>query len=185
MRYLTRFRKGATCLRKKGRRRTSQSGRCGPGGAHVTYREADKKLFTQMLQIVEKHQGSAIRAALELVRAGKVLGGGAPLSKAERLARRFLDAQLQQRRSRSPGRTRARPPRPNRRPDDKLFAQIQCIMKESNGSAFRAALELARAGKVAGKARIKSKAQRLATRFLDAQRRRTTRPPRSPRGVTT
>jgi hypothetical protein len=172
-------------LRKKGLRSRSQSGQRGAGGAHVTYRQADKKLFAQMLHVVEKHHGKAVRAALELVRAGKVLGHGTPLSKAQRLARRFLDTQLQQRRSRSPGRSRARPPRPNRRPDDELFAQMQCIMEKSNGSAFRAALELVRAGKVAGKARTKSKAQRLATRFLDAQRRCTTRLSRSPRGATT
>jgi hypothetical protein len=78
--------------------------RRGPGGAHVTYREADKKLFAQMLQIVKKHHGNAVRAALELVAAGKVLGNGRPISKAHRLAKRFRDAQRGER-------PRARPPR--------------------------------------------------------------------------
>jgi hypothetical protein len=84
--------------------------RRGRGGAHVTYREIDKKLFAQMLQIVGKHQGSAVRAALKLVRAGRVLGNGTTLSKPQRLARRFLDAQLQQNKKRRPRRTRARAP---------------------------------------------------------------------------
>jgi hypothetical protein len=113
-----------------------------------------------MAKLVDKSHGNAFAAALQLVQAGKVAGEGRPRNKAHWLAARFR-ASLPRR------------PRPGRSEPEllkKLFPQLQRIMKKHNTNPYQAALEIVRAGKVPGKARRKSKAQRLATRFRDAQK---------------
>jgi hypothetical protein len=71
--------------RRKRRRRR------GPVPGSAGYSEADAALFPEMESLVRSHGGmSPSAAALELVLANKVAGGGSPASKAKRLAARFL-----------------------------------------------------------------------------------------------
>jgi hypothetical protein len=136
-----------------------KSRRRGPG-AHTVYRQSDRKLFPQLARLVEKYHGNVFAAALQLAEAGKVAGEGTARNKAHRLAARFR-ASLPR---------RPHPARPEPALLRKLFPQMQRIIEKHDANPYQAALELVRAGKVPGKARRKSKAQRLATRFRDSRK---------------
>jgi hypothetical protein len=57
-----------------------------------------------------------------------------------------------------------------RQADWQLFPEMSRIVEQQGGNAFQAALELVRAGQVAGRGTAESKAHRLAKRFLGANR---------------